>query len=160
MENKTASLSSTEPETVKSEAPHIKNEAENVKAQVKAQAATDAGADAVASTQTSETEATASQVFEEAEKIKIEFPYSELVRDRIPKTFEVVETVATKWINNEKFENLGLPNPVAEVVAVKALEKAKEVEKKLEEKGVIQAAKMGATIAKMQFESLISKYKK
>lgn len=94
------------------------------------------------------------------EKVKIEFPYSEIVRGKAPKVFEVAETVATQWKNDEKFENLGLPHPLAEVAASKALEKAKEVEKKLEEKGVITAAKMGVEIAKLQAQSLISKIKK
>lgn len=94
------------------------------------------------------------------EKIKIEFPYSELARAKAPKVFEVAETVANQWVNNEKFENLGLPHPIAEVAAVKALEKAKEVEKKLEEKGVITAAKMGVEIAKLQAQAFLQKIKK
>lgn len=94
------------------------------------------------------------------EKVKIEFPYSEVVRDKAPKVFEVAETVATQWKNDEKFENIGMPHPVAEVAAVKALEKAKQVEKKLEEKGVISAAKMGVEIAKLQAKALLSKIKK
>lgn len=96
----------------------------------------------------------------EKSKVKIEFPYSEVVRGQVPKVFEVAENVATQWKNNEKFENIGLPHPLAEVAAVKALEKAKEVEKKLEEKGVITAAKMGVEIAKMQAQSFLSKIKK
>jgi len=94
------------------------------------------------------------------EKIKIEFPYSDLARAKAPKVFEVAETVANQWVNNEKFENLGLPHPIAEVAAVKALEKAKEVEKKLEEKGVITAAKMGVEIAKLQAQAFLQKIKK
>jgi hypothetical protein len=94
------------------------------------------------------------------EKVKIEFPYSEVVRGKAPKVFEVAENVATQWKNDEKFENLGLPHPLAEVAASMALEKAKEVEKKLEEKGVISAAKMGVEIAKLQAQSFLSKIKK
>lgn len=93
------------------------------------------------------------------EKVKIEFPFSELVREKAPKVFEVAENVATQWKNDEKFD-VGLSHPLAEVAAVKALEKAKEVEKKLEEKGVITAAKMGVEIAKMQAQSILSKIKK
>ena len=96
----------------------------------------------------------------EAQKIKIEFPYSELARAAVPKAFDVAETVATQWVNDQKFENLGLPNHIAEFAADKALEKAKEVEKKLEEKGVITAAKMGIEIAKLQAQSLLQKWKK
>lgn len=96
----------------------------------------------------------------EKEKVKIDFPFSDLVRARIPKFFEVAETAATQWKHNEKFENLGVPHPVGEIALSKALEKAKEVEKKLEEKGVISAAKMGIAVAKIQAQDLIKKFKK
>lgn len=106
-----------------------------------------------------EQEASADSTEAQKEKVKIEFPFSEKVREKAPKAFEVAENVATQWKNDEKFE-VGLPHPLAEVAAVKALEKAKEVEKKLEEKGVITAAKMGVEIAKLQAQSLFSKIKK
>lgn len=106
-----------------------------------------------------EQEASADSTEAQKEKVKIEFPFSEKVREKAPKAFEVAENVATQWKNDEKFE-VGLPHPLAEVAAVKALEKAKEVEKKLEEKGVITAAKMGVEIAKLQAQSLLSKIKK
>lgn len=89
-----------------------------------------------------------------AEKIKIEFPYSNVIRDQIPKAFEIAETVANQWKNNEKFENIGLAHPIAEIAAVKTLEKAKSVEKKLEEKGVFAIAKIGTDIAKAQVSKL------
>ena len=106
-----------------------------------------------------EQEAAAEETEAAKEKVKIEFPFSEVVRGKAPKAFEVAENVATQWKNDEKFE-VGLSHPLAEVAAVKALEKAKEVEKKLEEKGVITAAKMGVEIAKLQAQSLLSKIKK
>ncbi|MCM2352455.1 MAG: hypothetical protein NDI63_02485 [Pseudobdellovibrio sp.] len=106
-----------------------------------------------------EQEASADSTEAQKEKVKIEFPFSEKVREKAPKAFEVAENVATQWKNDEKFE-VGLAHPLAEVAAVKALEKAKEVEKKLEEKGVITAAKMGVEIAKLQAQSLLSKIKK
>lgn len=91
------------------------------------------------------------------EKVKIEFPYSDLIRGRVPKAFEVAENVATLWKNNEKFENLGLSNPIAEIAAVKTLEKAKHVEKKLEEKGVFAIAKIGTEIAKSKLNEFFKK---
>lgn len=94
------------------------------------------------------------------QKVKIEFPYSDVARAAVPKAFDVAETVATQWVHNQKFENLGLANPLAEFAAVKTLEKAKEVEKKLEEKGLITAAKMGVEIAKLQAQSFLQKWKK
>lgn len=96
----------------------------------------------------------------EPTSVKIEFPYSDLVRARIPKAFEVAEKVATDWKNEGDFSDLGLPHPLADVVASQALKKAKEVEKKLEEKGVFTVAKMGLQIAKMQIEQLNEKIKK
>jgi hypothetical protein len=103
---------------------------------------------------------TTDSVISEAEKVKIEFPYSEVVRAKIPKAFDVAENVATKWKNNEKFDDLGLGHPLAEVAAAKALEKAKEVEKKLDEKGVFTIAKMGVEIAKSQAQQVLEKFKK
>lgn len=96
----------------------------------------------------------------EPASVKIEFPYSDLVRARIPKAFEVAEKVATDWKNEGDFSDLGLPHPLADVVASQALKKAKEVEKKLEEKGVFTVAKMGLQIAKMQIDQLNEKIKK
>jgi hypothetical protein len=52
---------------------------------------------------------------------------------------------------------LGLPHPIADVMAAQALKKAKEVEKKLEEKGVFTLAKMGMAIAKAQVEQVSDK---
>ncbi len=95
-----------------------------------------------------------------ADKVKIEFPYSELIREKVPKAFEVAEKVATDWKNEGDFTDLGIDHPVAGIVASQALTKAKEVEKKLEEKGVFTMAKMGIEIAKSQVETLKSKINK
>ena len=95
-----------------------------------------------------------------ADKIKIEFPYSEIIRDKIPNAFNIVENVATQWKNNDKVESVGLSHPLAEIVAVKALEKAKTIEKKLEEKGVFAMAQMGFEIAKAQALTILDKIKK
>lgn len=46
---------------------------------------------------------------------------------------------------------------MADVVAAEALKKAKQVEKKLEEKGVFNIAKMGIAIAKAQVEEIQKK---
>jgi len=98
---------------------------------------------------------------EEKHQVKIEFPYSDLVRAQMPKVFETTEKVATEvahqWTHEGDFTNLGLPNPIAEMVASQALQKAKKIEKKLEEKGVINMAKMGIAIAKSQLENLKKK---
>lgn len=91
------------------------------------------------------------------EKVKIEFPYSDLVRSKIPKAFDVAEKVATDWKNEGEFQDIGLPHPLADVLAAEALKKAKQVEKKLEEKGVFNIAKMGIAIAKAQAEEIQKK---
>lgn len=85
---------------------------------------------------------------DERKKIHIEFPYSELVRARVPKAFEVAENVAEEWVNNGNFENIPVGHPLAQITVAAGLRKAKEVEKKLEEKGVFMMAKMGLEYAK------------
>jgi hypothetical protein len=85
-----------------------------------------------------------------SEKVTIEFPFSEILRAQAPKAFAVAEKVATDWKNEGKFTDIGLPHPIADAVASQALQKAKEIEKKLEEKGVFTLAKMGLEIAKSQ----------
>ena len=95
----------------------------------------------------------------EKPKVTIEFPYSELVRAQVPKAFEMAEKVATDWKHEGDFTDLGIKHPVARVVASQALKKAKDVEKKLEEKGVFSMAKMGLAIAKAQVENLKNKIK-
>ncbi len=83
-------------------------------------------------------------------KVHIEFPYSELVRSKAPKAFEVAENVAEEWVNNGNFENIPVGHPLAQITVAAGLRKAKEVEKKLEEKGVFAMAKMGIEYAKMK----------
>lgn len=100
----------------------------------------------------------------EPQKIKIEFPFSDILRAQAPKVFATVEDVATnvthQWKNDERFENIGLPHPLAEMAATQILDKAKKVEKKLVEKGVFSLAKMGLAIAKAQADQLKDKLKK
>lgn len=83
-------------------------------------------------------------------KIHIEFPYSELVRAKVPKAFEVAENVAEEWVNDGNFENIPVGHPLAQITVAAGLRKAKEVEKKLEERGVFAMAKMGIEYAKMK----------
>lgn len=119
----------------------------------KAQAAAEEAISEVSDADTASTEEAAP----EKEQVKIEFPFSELIRERVPKAFEVAEKVATDWKNEGDFADLGITHPVAGIVAAQALTKAKEVEKKLEEKGVISMAKMGFAIAKSQVDQIKNK---
>lgn len=89
---------------------------------------------------------------QEEKKIHIEFPYSERIRARAPKFFEMAETVATDWVNDGNFENVPVGHPVAQMTVAAGLRKAKEVEKKLEEKGVFMIAKMGLEYAKAKLK--------
>lgn len=85
---------------------------------------------------------------DERKKVHIEFPYSDLVRAKAPKVFEVAENVAEEWVNDGNFENVPVGHPLAQITVAAGLRKAKEVEKKLEEKGVFAMAKMGLEYAK------------
>lgn len=96
----------------------------------------------------------------EKQKVTIEFPYSEIIREKAPLPFEIVEKVATDWKNEGDFTDVGISHPVAGIVASQALQKAKSVEKKLEEKGVFAIAKMGLEIASSQIQNLKSKIQK
>lgn len=89
---------------------------------------------------------------DDRKKIHIEFPYSELVRAKVPKAFDVAETVAEEWVNDGTFENIPVGHPLAQITVAAGLRKAKEVEKKLEEKGVFAMAKMGLEYAKSKLK--------
>lgn len=82
------------------------------------------------------------------EKVSLDFYGSELLRSRVPKAFEVAEAVATEWVNDGRFEGLPVGHPVAQLAAQVSLRKAKDLEKKLEEKGVFTLARMGLELAK------------
>lgn len=96
----------------------------------------------------------------EKQKVTLEFPYSELIRAQVPGAFELVEKLATDWKHEGDFTDLGIKHPVAGIVASQALQKAKSVEKKLEEKGIFSIAKLGLEIAKAQVENIKSKIQK
>ncbi len=84
------------------------------------------------------------------EDVKFEFPYSELVRAYVPKAMDVAEKAATDWKKDGSFMNLGIDNPYANMALSLGLKKAKEIEKKLDEKGVLSAVRMGVEVLKQQ----------
>lgn len=86
------------------------------------------------------------------EKVHLEFYGSELIRQKAPKVMEIADTVANEWKHDGQFQGLPLGNPLAQMAAAKALRTAKDVEKKLEEKGVIAMAKMGLDFVKSKIE--------
>lgn len=93
---------------------------------------------------------------EAEEKIHLDFYGSELIREKAPKVMDLADTVAQEWVSDGQFEGLPVGHPLAQIAAAKVLRKAKDVEKKLEEKGVFAMAKMGAEYVKAE----ISKRKK
>ena len=86
------------------------------------------------------------------EKIHLEFYGSEMIRMKAPKVMEIADTVADEWVKDGNFEGLPVGNLVAQIAAAKALRTAKDVEKKLEEKGVIAMAKMGFEFVKSKID--------
>ena len=86
------------------------------------------------------------------EKFHLEFPYSELVKAQAPKAFEVAEKVAEEWVKDGSFQDIPVGHPLAQIALATGLRKAKDIEKKLEEKGVIAMAKMGIELAKSKLK--------
>ncbi len=87
---------------------------------------------------------------QEAQVNRIEFPYSEMVRAYAPNTMKVMDRVVTDWKHEGNFMNLGIENPYANMAVSLGLQKAKEVEKKLDERGVLSAVRMGLEVLKQQ----------
>ncbi len=82
--------------------------------------------------------------------VKLDFPYSDLVRAYVPKAMDVADKVATDWKKDGSFMNLGIENPYANMAVSLGLQKAKEIEKKLDERGVLSAVRMGVEVLKQQ----------
>lgn len=89
-------------------------------------------------------------------KIEIKFAGSELIRAKFPKPFEVVETIATDWVHDGRFEGLPLGHPLAQYFAAKGLRKAKELEKKVLESPMTEKIAMQALTAGMKAQEIIS----
>lgn len=83
-----------------------------------------------------------------AERVRLDFYGSDILRAKAPKAFEVAETVVEEWKKDGQFEGLPVGHPLAQLAAAYGLRKAKKVEKKLEEKGVFMMARMGLEYAK------------
>lgn len=87
---------------------------------------------------------------EEPQDSRLEFPYSDLLRAYVPEAMKVADKAVTDWKHNGSFMNLGIENPYANMVISTGLQKAKEVEKKLEAKGVLSTVRMGFEVLKQQ----------
>lgn len=93
-----------------------------------------------------------SDIHHAEEKTHLEFYGSEVIRQKAPKVMEIADTVADEWKKDGQFEGLPVGNPIAQMAAAKALRTAKDVDKKLEEKGVYAMAKMGIDLIKSKIE--------
>lgn len=85
---------------------------------------------------------------EAGHKAHLEFFGSEMLRARLPKTFELAEAVADDWVKDGRFDGLPVGHPLAQLGVQKVLRTAKDVEKKLDEKGVFMLARVGLEYAK------------
>lgn len=88
---------------------------------------------------------------EKAQETHLHFFGSETLRERLPKTFQLAEAVATDWKKDGPFEKLPIEQPLLAFAAQRGLLKAKEIEKKLDEKGVFMFAKIGLEYAKTKW---------
>jgi hypothetical protein len=68
------------------------------------------------------------------------------------KVVEFVEAVVEEWKTDGTFNGLPLGHPIVQIAAAKGLRKAKDIEKKLEEKGVFAMAQMGLSIIKSKLK--------
>lgn len=83
---------------------------------------------------------------------RLEFLGSELLREKVPKAFELAEAVAEDWVKDGDFRALPLGNPWAQVAASQGLQRMKKVEKKLDEIGLIPLAQMGLALVKAKLK--------
>lgn len=89
-------------------------------------------------------------------KIEVSFPGSEILRAKIPEPFKVVDAIATDWVNDGKFEGLAVGHPLAQVVAASGLRKAKDLEKKVLESGLLEKVATQAFTLGLKAQSEIS----
>jgi hypothetical protein len=89
---------------------------------------------------------------EPEEKSHLEFYGSEIIRQKAPKVMEVADQVVDEWKKDGNFDSIQVGHPLASMAVGRGLRKAKEVEKKLEEKGVFAMAKMGVDYVKHEID--------
>lgn len=92
------------------------------------------------------------QSFSEGEKFQLNFPGSFILKAKAPKAFEFVERVAGDWIQDGNFESLPVGHPLAQILAAKALTKAKSIEKNVLSSTPVTLAKIGLEYAKSKIK--------
>lgn len=75
-----------------------------------------------------------------------------MVKAAAPKVVDVIENVATEWVNDGNFYNVPVGHPIAQYAVGEALRNVKKVEKKLEEKGVFMMAQIGVDYLKSKIK--------
>jgi hypothetical protein len=89
---------------------------------------------------------------DKSQKIRLEFFGSDIIRAQVPEMMKIADSIADDWVKDGDFDKIPVGNPIAQAVVGKGLRKAKEVEKKLEEKGVFMMARMGADYLKSKIK--------
>jgi hypothetical protein len=92
------------------------------------------------------------QSFSEGEKFELNFPGSFILKAKVPKAFDLAERVAGDWVNDGKFESLPVGHPLAQILASKALTKAKSIEKNVLNSTPVTLAKIGLQYAKSKIK--------
>ncbi len=88
-----------------------------------------------------------------SQKVHLEFYGSDILRAKAPQAMNLADAVADQWVKDGSFRDLPIGgHPLAQVAASITLRKAKDLEKRLEEKGVFAMAKMGLEIVKSKME--------
>lgn len=100
-----------------------------------------------------------SENLNETSKIEIQFPGSEVIRSKFPKTFEVAETVATDWMKDGNFEKVEVGPPIATEALKQGLRKAKEIEKKIMSSPVTEKVTMQAFTYAMKAQGFVNELK-
>ena len=93
-------------------------------------------------------------------KIEINFPGSEVLRAKFPKSFEAAESVVTDWVNDGKFDEIPeMGHPLAKAALQHGLLKAKEIEKKVMSSPVTEKVTMQAFSYAMKAQNLVNQLK-
>lgn len=92
------------------------------------------------------------QSFSDAPKFELNFPFSFIVKSKVPKTFDLAEKIAGDWINDGSFESLPVGHPLAQILAANALTRAKRIEKKVLNSTPVTLAKIGLEYAKSKIK--------
>lgn len=82
---------------------------------------------------------------------------SDALKEHAPALHRSLEIIVDDWKKDGRFEGLPLGHPLFQALASVGLQKAKKIEKKLDERGVFMMAKMGSDIVKMKLEELRGK---